>query len=245
MKPIESVGSELPTAAATELQDRGFVVIPGPLSPGRMERLAGAYDAAMASAIGDDIRIGSSTTRVSDFVNRGAEFDDLYVFPPVLEACVRVIGRPFKLSTLLARTVRPQQPAQRLHVDVRRDSADWPLLGVILMVDEFRPDNGATCFVPGSHGWPNAPTDIPIDLHPEHHRPELACGPAGSMLVFNGSTWHGHTANTSSQSRRSIQGFFIPQKGRAVTDFDARMSPETRERLSPLAREVLGIRLRS
>ena len=73
-----------------------------------MERLVDAYTAAMASATGDDIRVGSTSTRVSDFVNRGAEFDDLYVFPPLLEACCRVIGRPFKLSSLHARTLRPR-----------------------------------------------------------------------------------------------------------------------------------------
>lgn len=236
-----TAGNNLPTAAATELQDRGFVVIPGPLSPGRMERLAGAYDEAMASATGDDIRIGSSTTRVNDFVNRGAEFDDLYVFPPVLEACVRVIGRPFKLSTLLARTLRPQQPAQTLHVDVRRDSADWPLVGFILMVDAFRPDNGATCFVPGSHTWPGTPQDAMPNPQAECVGQVPACGSAGSLLVFNGSAWHGHGLNTTSEPRRSIQGFFIPRDGQAGTDFAARMSPETRARLSPLAHHVLAL----
>lgn len=232
---------ELPMAAASELQERGFVVIPGPVPPDRMERLAGAYDAAMASAIGDDIRVGSSTTRVNDFVNRGAEFDDLYVFPPVLEACVRVIGRPFKLSSLLARTLRPHEPAQHLHVDVRRDSADCPLLGFILMVDEFRPDNGATRFIPGTHHRAEVPEDVMLDRRADHDEQVLACGDAGSLIVFNGSTWHGHVAHTSNRPRRSIQGFFIPRDGRAGTNFAARMSPETRARLSPLAHDVLAL----
>src|SRR6188768_219923 len=96
-----AAGRELPLDAASELQERGFVVLPGPVRSDRMKLLADAYDAAVASATGDDIRIGSTTTRVHDFVNRGAEFDDLYVFPPLLEACCRVIGRPFKLSSLL------------------------------------------------------------------------------------------------------------------------------------------------
>src|SRR5262245_60737553 len=93
-----AAGSELPPDAARELHERGFVVLPGPVPPGQMERLASAYDAAVASAAGEDVRIGSTTTRVNDFVNRGAELDSLYVFPPLLEACCRVIGRPFKLS---------------------------------------------------------------------------------------------------------------------------------------------------
>ena len=126
-------------------------------------------------------------TRVSDFVNRGSEFDALYVFPPLLEACCLVINQPFKLSSLHARTVRPHAPAQDLHVDVHRDSTDWPLLGFILMVDEFRPDNGATRFVPGSHRWPGTPADSISDLRAEDAGQVLACGGAGSLLIFNGS----------------------------------------------------------
>ena len=94
----------------------------------------------------------------------------------------------------------------------------------------------ATCFVPGSHRLEATP-----DQRADHAQPELACGDAGSLVVFNGSTWHGHTANTSSQPRRSIQGFFIPRDGQAGTDFAARMSPETRARLSPLAHHVLAL----
>lgn len=236
-----AAGSELPLDAALELRERGFVVLPGVVPAGRMERLGEAYDAAVASATGDDIRIGSTSTRVGDLVNRDPVFDDLYVFPPLLEACCRVIGRPFKLSSLLARTLRAHSAAQELHVDVWRDSADWPLLGFIVMVDEFRPDNGATRFVPGSHGWPGNPADTVPDLVAEHEGEVLACGGAGSLLVFNGSTWHGHTANMSSGPRRSLQGAFIPRDGRAATDFASRIQPETHARLGPLARQVLAL----
>lgn len=234
-------GSELPPDRARELHEHGFVVLSGMVPAGRTDRLARAYDAAVASADENDVRTGSTTTRVTDFVNRGAEFDDLYVFPPLLEACCRVIGRPFKLSSMHARTLRPCSPAQALHVDVRRDSADWPLAGFILMIDEFRPDNGATRFVPGSHRWPEAPEDVMPDPKADHEGQVLACGPAGSLLIFDGSAWHGHTANTSARPRRSLQGAFIPRDGRAGTDFAARMRPETRARLGPAARYVLQL----
>ena len=106
-----AAGRELSIAATSELQERGFVVLPGPVPFDRMHRLVNAYEACVASATGDDVRIGSTTTRVGDFVNRGTEFDDLYVFPPLLEACCRVIRGPFKLSSLHARTLRPGMPA--------------------------------------------------------------------------------------------------------------------------------------
>jgi Phytanoyl-CoA dioxygenase (PhyH) len=231
-----AASGSLGEAAAGELERRGFTIIPGPVPPDKMNKLADAYDAAVASATGDDTRVGSTTTRVSDLVNRGEEFDDVYIYAPLLAACRLVIARPFKLSSLLARTLRPHQPAQGLHVDVRRDSADWPLVGFILMVDAFTPDNGATCFVPGSHHWPGMP-----DPNAEYPERELACGAAGSLIVFNGSTWHGHTANTSNQQRRSIQGFFIPRDGQAGSDFASRMTPATRARLSPQAHYILAL----
>jgi ectoine hydroxylase-related dioxygenase (phytanoyl-CoA dioxygenase family) len=59
--------------------------------------------------------------------------------------------QPFKLSNLLGRTLRPKAQAQELHVDYARDGQDWPMVGFIVMIDEFRKENSATRFVPGSH----------------------------------------------------------------------------------------------
>ena len=236
-----AAGKELPGHAASELKARGFVVLPGIVAPESMQRLTTAYTEAVASATGDDIRVGSTSTKVSDFVNRGTAFDHVYVLPPLLEACWQVIGGPFKLSSFHARTLRTGASAQELHVDVPRNSADWPLLGFILMVDDFRSDNGATRFVPGSHRWSGTPEDTMSDVRAAHEAEVLACGVAGSLLVFNGSGWHGHTANTSNAPRRSIQGAFIPRGGCAATDFAARMQPETRARLSSLAHTVLAL----
>jgi ectoine hydroxylase-related dioxygenase (phytanoyl-CoA dioxygenase family) len=236
-----SEGTELAPDRARELLEHGFVVLPGAVPAGQTDRLARAYDAAVTSAAEADVRAGSTTTRVTDFVNRGAEFDDLYVFPPLLEACWRIIGRRFKLSSMHARTLRPGSAAQDLHVDVQRDSGDWPLVGFILMVDEFRPDNGATRFVPGSHRAPGAPEKIIPDPQADYEGQVLACGPAGSLLIFDGSVWHGHTANTSVRPRRSLQGAFIPREGRSATDFAARMHSDTRVRLGPVAQYVLQL----
>src|SRR3954465_5186593 len=126
---------------------------------------------------------------------------DLYVFPPLLEACCRVIGGALKLSSFAARTGGAGSKAQDLHMDVPPDSPDWPLLGFILMVDDFRPDNGTTRFVPGSHRWPATPEDTMPDVRAAHEGEVLACAAAGSLLVFNGSAWHGHTANRSNGPR--------------------------------------------
>jgi hypothetical protein len=221
------------------LQQSGFVVLAGPYPVERLGVVADAYDAETSAAVGEDIRTGSTSTRVMDFVNRGPLFDPLYVYPPLLDAAARVVGRSFKLSSLNARILRPGSAVLDIHVDVERDSTDWPLLGFILMIDAFTPDNGATRFLPGSHHW----GDPPRDGRMQEYTAQLvsACGPAGSLLVFNGSTWHGQGVNGSDRSRRSLQGAFIPRGGRASTDFCRRMSSETRARLSSMAHQVLAL----
>jgi hypothetical protein len=232
--------SALPPDAARQLRDLGFVVLPGPEVPGGPARLSQAYDRAVSMADPRDVSVRSST-RVHDFVNRGPEFDELYVFRPVLAACCQVIGRPFKLSTMLARTLEPGAPAQPLHVDVRREADGWPLVGFILMVDAFDAENGATRFVPGSHLLPREPNDWMTDATGGCDGETLACGPAGSMIVFNGSVWHGHAANRSDRRRRSVQGAFIPREARASIDQASRIRPETLQRIGDLARYVLDV----
>src|SRR5205085_4368522 len=134
---IIGAGCELPLRALQILREVGFVIIPEPLTPDRVEHLAAAYDSAVASASPEDVKVGSTTTRVNDFVNRGPEFDELYVSQPVLEASCRIIEQPFRLSTMHARTVRPGSPAQALHVDFEHDADGWPMVGFIFLVDEF------------------------------------------------------------------------------------------------------------
>jgi hypothetical protein len=238
---IIGAGCQLPVSATQDLRDVGFVVIPGPITPDRLAHLAAAYDAAIAAASPDDVKVGSTSTRVRDFVNRGSEFDELYIYQPVLEACRRIIGRPFRLSTMHARTVRSRSQAQALHVDFEHDREGWTMIGFIFMVDEFRSDNGATRFIPASHNWSTVPDRLMNDPLADYENQILACGPAGSVIVYNGAVWHGHTANLSDEPRRSIQGAYIRREARSGVNLPERMRPDTLARIGSLARYVLAV----
>jgi len=232
--------SDLPADAARRLCDIGFVVMPGPVACGGCAPLSEAYDRAVSTADPDDVSIRSST-RVNDFVNRGPEFDGLYIYRPLLAACCQIIGRPFKLSTMHARTLEPGATAQSLHVDVEREADGWPLVGFIVMVDEFRAENGATRFVPGSHLLSHEPGELMKETADSCEGQVLACGPAGSVIIFNGSVWHGHAANRSARRRRSIQGAFIPREARPAVKQAARIRPETLHRIGDLAKYLLDL----
>jgi hypothetical protein len=231
----------LSIASVTQLVESGFVIIPGPISTERLPALSAAYDDVMDSGTGPDFKIASTTNRIYDLVNRGPAFDDVYVYLPLLEACRHVIGEPFKLSSLLGRTLRSESPAQELHVDLPRRSPDSPMAGFILMIDPFRPDNGATRFVPASQNWPDVPSDRLSNPRSSFPGEVLACGQAGSMIIFNGAIWHAHTANSTTEQRRSIQGYFVRRNAQSGMDFSVRMHPETLSRIGLLARYLLSI----
>lgn len=115
------------------------------------------------------------------------------------------------------------------------------MLGLSLMVDDFRADNGATRFIPGSHRRTDLPSDRLADVVARHPDEVLACGPAGSIILFDASTWHGHTANSSGQPRRSLQATYIPYTGRPATNVGAQTPPTALASLSETARSVLGL----
>jgi ectoine hydroxylase-related dioxygenase (phytanoyl-CoA dioxygenase family) len=140
-----------------------------------------------------------------------------------------------------ARTIEPGATNEALHVDFERQADGWPMVGFIVMVDEFRTDNGATRFVPGSHLAPNRPGDVVKDANADFEGQTLACGPAGSIIIYNGSAWHGWTANRSATPRRSIQGAFIRREAESGVNLPARMRPETLARIGDLAKYLLNV----
>lgn len=223
-----------------QLIESGFATIPGPLSRDPFNQLTVAYDEVMAAATGPDFKLASTTTRMSDLLNHSSVFDDVFLYPPLLEACNHLIGEPFKLSSFLARTLRPGTPAQELHADLARNSDDAPMPGFIFMIDPFGRENGATRFVPTSHSWPDLPSDRLANTRTMYPGELLGCGDAGAMILFDGAIWHGHTANVTPHPRRSIQGYFVRRNARSGFDFRNRLLPGTRTRMSALARYLLA-----
>ena len=63
---------------------------------------------------------------------------------------------------------------------------------------DFTEENGATRIVPGSHLWKDRPE------YGRHYDSIPAEMPKGSLLIWNGSLWHGGGANRSTERRVGI-----------------------------------------
>jgi len=89
--------STLPSQSVRHLWS--FVVVPGPVSGDPCNELTAASDEVMAVAAGADFKIASTTTRMSDLLTYASVFDNVFLYPPHLQACGHIIGEPFKLSS--------------------------------------------------------------------------------------------------------------------------------------------------
>lgn len=74
---------ELPPQMVKQLAECGFLTITGPLSGTQFSELTDAYDQAMVEASGASLRIGSTTTRISDVLNFNPVFDEVFLFAPL------------------------------------------------------------------------------------------------------------------------------------------------------------------
>jgi hypothetical protein len=215
----------------SELRQRGFVVTDGPFSFSEIANLARDYDHSFAVTPDAQIKRGRTSTRWGGLVS-SEPFYRIYLHQPLLSAASELIGGPMKLSSFFARTLLPNVAADPPHQDVAPGADGCPLVGFILMVDEFRVENGATRFIAGSQNGPRPSADaVACD----------ACGQAGSMLIFDGTTWHGHGANRTDSPRRSIQGAFIPQNHRAACCWADELSVAQANGLPLYARGLLHL----
>jgi len=215
----------------SELRQRRFIVANGPFSCNESGRIATDYDHVFAVTPDAQIKHGRTSTRWGGLV-AVEPFYRIYLHPPLLRTASERIGGPVKLSSFCARTLLPNVAAEPLHQDVAPGADGYPLVGFIFMVDEFRAENGATRFIAGSQDGARPATDALASD---------ACGPAGSMLIFDGTTWHGHGANRTDTPRRSIQGAFIPQNHTAACRWTEELSIAQVNGLPADARRLLSL----
>lgn len=86
------------------------------------------------------------------------------------------------------------------HRDVRSFSMEYKLmLNMLVMLDDFSIENGATKIIPGSHRLREKPSDQYIE---ENY--VQATGREGSVLLFNSNLWHAAAKNTTNKPRRAL-----------------------------------------
>jgi Phytanoyl-CoA dioxygenase (PhyH) len=189
------------------VRESGFAVLERRLDNAALVRTHRSHLEALAAADPRDTARSASGRNTRTYLPaHHRDLDWLYLDPALLSIAAHVLQGPFKLSAFLSRTVHPGANAQTLHADMARERDVPAMLGFIYMLDDFRSDNGATRFVPGSHrGLPGL-------------QEVVVAAPAGSLLVYDGAVLYGFSDHKSERDRGSIQGAFVLRSTPAVVD---------------------------
>jgi len=161
---------------------------------------------------------GFSTRRIYALFAKTRVFDDLAIHPLVLGVLDGVLGESYQLSAPVGIEIGPGENAQVLHTDdgiypIPRPHQEL-VLNMMWALDDFTEENGATRIVAGSHKWTDKRPD-------ENTETVLATMPAGSVLFFAGSVFHGGGANQTDKPRfgtilEYVVGWLRPQENHCL-----------------------------
>jgi ectoine hydroxylase-related dioxygenase (phytanoyl-CoA dioxygenase family) len=236
------ISTALPSTATaddvtTALERDGWVVIPDAMDAAWVAEARADLTRILASTpFGRDDFEGHKTRRIYALFGKTRTFDPPATHPLELAALDRVLGH-YQLSAPTGIEIGPGETAQPLHPD----DAIYPLprphdevvVNAMWPLCDFTAENGGTVLVPGSHHWtnefpgPDTPT-ITIEM------------PAGSVLLYRGSLWHGGGANRTDQPRLGVVVHYAASWLRPVENHVLVVPPDVARDLPERLQELLG-----
>ena len=215
----------------------GYCVVEGVLDRDTVGRIRAELTTLFATTpYGRDDFEGHRTRRIYSLFAKTRVLDDLATHPLVLDVLDRVLG-PAQLSAPTGIEIGPGEVAQGLHPDDAIYPSPRPhaelVVNVMWPFDDFTEANGATRIVPGSHRW--------VDELPSPATETVSvCMPAGSVLIYRGSLWHGGGANSTSRERIGVVMHYAAAWLRPVENHVLAVPRATVATLSLKLQELLG-----
>ncbi|GHJ47522.1 hypothetical protein Cs7R123_48640 [Catellatospora sp. TT07R-123] len=183
--------------------------------------------------------------RLHNLLNKDTVYDTCLTHPAVLAAIRHVLGDDIRLSMLNMRSQLPGQKRQKLHVDWYDGPApngDYKVCNAIWALDDFTEANGATRVVPGSHRFTEVPKQAMADQYDSWQGETRILAEAGDVIVFNSHLWHSGMDNATDRPRAGINAFFCRADQKPEMNQEELLGEDARDRLSPWAQELLGLR---
>jgi ectoine hydroxylase-related dioxygenase (phytanoyl-CoA dioxygenase family) len=204
-EPLPAPDSGATARHLREIEERGYTVLERVIEPDLIEALQGTLERiARERGIGTCTNEfeGRETVRIYNLLACDDVFARVPVHPAVLPVVEGVLDDGCLVSSLSSIDIGPGETPQPIHTDdmvIALPRPHPPLVcNTMWALTDFTEENGATRLVPGSHRFPGYP-----DLRSDH--PSVAAEmPAGSVLVWEGSLWHGGGANRTASRRVGI-----------------------------------------
>jgi ectoine hydroxylase-related dioxygenase (phytanoyl-CoA dioxygenase family) len=239
----QGVQGVLQVAAHLErLRRDGFTVVEGAFSRDFADELLAdlaRLERELGEGPGKNLFEGLRTVRIYNLLARGELYERIPVHEDVLSLVQEVLDKGCLVSSLSAIAIGPGEVAQPIHADDMLMPLEKPHVPVVCntmwALTDFTEENGATRLLPGTHRAPGNP-----ELGKAYEGSVAAVMPKGSILVFDGSIWHGGGANRTSERRVGIAmnycaGFIRQQENQQLG-----IPREVAKRFSPKLRKLVG-----
>lgn len=234
----EAVPTELVDEAMRAFERDGYVIFER-LLPEELVREIEADVRPRMTHAGRNTFEGLATRRLYAVIEKTLACNPLVDHPLVLGLLDRILEPNYLLSQLQAIDILPGEAAQMLHHDDALYSVPRPRkpLGVatIFAIDAFTEENGATVVIPGSHTWADR-SPGPDDLA----RAVPVVMPAGSMVFFAGTLWHGGGDNRSARPRLCVTAQYCAPWCRQQENFALSVSKPRVRACSEHVQRLLG-----
>jgi ectoine hydroxylase-related dioxygenase (phytanoyl-CoA dioxygenase family) len=130
--------------------------------------------------------------------------------------------------------------ASVVHRDVRTYTREIKfLMNIIVMLDDFTLDNGATYLLSGSHLKPEKPSDEEFFA-----RADRATGRSGSIVVWDSNIWHAAGINRTDQPRRSLSLIYSKPFMKQQFDYPRTVGYDGADSYSEEFRQIVGFNAR-
>lgn len=129
---------------------------------------------------------------------------------------------------------------QNIHRDIRSYTGDYKLMiQMMVILDDFTLENGATHFLSGSHKSEERPTDDYF-----YSNADRAVVKKGSIILFDANVWHASGKNTTDGKRRTLTMAFTRPFFKPQLDYPRSLGYSFGEELNEDLRQVLGYNAR-
>ncbi len=132
-------------------------------------------------------------------------------------------------------TANPSYVAN-IHRDIRFFTGEFPLmLNLLIMLDDFTPENGATYLLEGSHKADRKP-----DKDHFYAAAVRATGQRGDALFFNSNLWHAAGLNITSGKRRALTLTFTKPFMKQQLDYSRSLGYQQVEAMNDDIKQIVG-----
>ncbi|MEE1945132.1 phytanoyl-CoA dioxygenase family protein [Pedobacter sp. KR3-3] len=222
----------------------GFSIVPNVFSHSFLEKINEAFEKSYLVCRAAQVKNG--VAEITD----GTLHHLLVTDPIYLELLQQIIDSPlypamesffngkFVLNTFGGVKNLKSKPSYvaNIHRDIRFFSGDFPLMmQLLIMLDDFTIENGATFLLGGSHQADAKPGETDF-----YQKASRAIGKRGDVLLFNSNLWHAAGINTTDTERRALTINFTKPFMKPQLDYCRALGYDFVETLPTELQQVLG-----